>query len=68
MGSGPGGRLATMVANECRKGQNRRADEEEPMDLSDREFWTFVHGMVLGSLFLLAFSGGLAGLYSYRPE
>jgi hypothetical protein len=38
------------------------------MDLSNREFWTFVHGMVLGSLFLLAFSGGLAGLYSYRPE
>jgi hypothetical protein len=24
--------------------------------------------MVLGSLFLLAFSGGLAGVYSYRPQ
>jgi hypothetical protein len=38
------------------------------MELSNREFWTFIHGMVLGSLFLLAFSGGLAGLYSLRVE
>ena len=38
------------------------------MELSNREFWTLIHGMVLGSLFLLAFSGGLAGLYSLRPE
>ena len=38
------------------------------MELSNREFWTIIHGMVLGSLFLLAFAGGLAGLYSYRPE
>lgn len=38
------------------------------MELSNREFWTFIHGMVLGSLFLLAFTGGLAGLYSLRPE
>lgn len=27
-----------------------------------------LHGMVFGSIFLLAFSGGLAGLYSYRAE
>lgn len=38
------------------------------MSLSTREFWTVVHGMVFGSLFLLAFAGGLAGLYSLRPE
>jgi hypothetical protein len=38
------------------------------MELTNREFWTFIHGMVLGSLFLLAFTGGLAGLYSLRPE
>lgn len=38
------------------------------MSLSVREFWTVVHGMVFGSLFLLAFAGGLAGLYSLRPE
>lgn len=38
------------------------------MELSNREFWTLIHGMVLGALFLLAFTGGLAGLYSLRPE
>jgi hypothetical protein len=37
------------------------------MSLSNREFWTVVHGMFLGTLFLLAFAGGLAGLYSLRP-
>src|SRR6266508_5504134 len=36
------------------------------MALTDRELWTVIHGMVLGSLFLLAFAGGLAGLYSFR--
>jgi hypothetical protein len=38
------------------------------MDLTEREWWTLVHGMILGSFFLLAFSGGLAGLYSLRSE
>ena len=38
------------------------------MSLSNREFWTLVHGMVLGSAFLLSFAGGLAGLYSLRPQ
>lgn len=38
------------------------------MSLSAREFWTVVHGMLLGALFLLAFAGGLAGLWSLRPE
>ena len=38
------------------------------MSLTTREFWTLVHGMILGSLFLLAFAGGLAGLWSLRPE
>lgn len=37
------------------------------MTLTDRETWAAVHGMVLGALFLLAFAGGLAGLYSLRP-
>lgn len=36
-------------------------------DLSDREFWTVVHGLVLGTIFLLLFGGGLAGLWSLRP-
>jgi hypothetical protein len=36
------------------------------MELSNREFWGLIHGLVLGSFFLLAFAGGLAGLYSLR--
>jgi hypothetical protein len=38
------------------------------MAFTEREFWTIVHGMGLGALFLLSFAGGLAGLYSFRPE
>ena len=38
------------------------------MSLSFREFWAISHGMIFGTLFLLAFAGGLAGLYSYRAE
>jgi hypothetical protein len=38
------------------------------MDLTSRETWTLIHGLILGSLFLLAFAGGLAGLYSLRTE
>jgi hypothetical protein len=38
------------------------------MSLTFREFWTAAHGMIFGSLFLLSFAGGLAGLYSLRPE
>lgn len=37
------------------------------MELNTREFWTVAHGMILGALFLLAFAGGLAGLYSLKP-
>ncbi len=37
------------------------------MELSTRETWTVIHGLVLGTLFLLAFAGGLAGLWSLRP-
>ena len=38
------------------------------MELSNREFWGLIHGLVLGSFFLLAFAGGLAGLYSLRSR
>lgn len=38
------------------------------MTVSIREWWTVLHGMLLGAAFLLAFAGGLAGLYSLRPE
>ena len=36
------------------------------MELTNRETWTLIHGLVIGSLFLLAFAGGLAGLISLR--
>jgi len=38
------------------------------MSMTLRELWTVLHGLVFGSLFLLTFAGGLAGLYSLRPE
>jgi hypothetical protein len=38
------------------------------MSLTERETWTLIHGLVIGSLFLLAFAGGLAGLWSLRGE
>lgn len=38
------------------------------MSLTSRELWTVIHGMTFGALFLLAFAGGLAGLYSLRTE
>jgi hypothetical protein len=38
------------------------------VSLTGREWWGLIHGMGLGALFLLSFAGGLAGLYSLRPE
>jgi hypothetical protein len=38
------------------------------VELSSHEFWALAHGILLGGGFLLAFSGGLAGFYSLRPE
>src|SRR6266498_1502905 len=37
-----------------------------PMHLTGREWWGLIHGMGFGAVFLLAFAGGLAGLYSLR--
>lgn len=37
------------------------------MNFTEREWWTLIHGMVLGAAFLLAFAGGLAELYSLKP-
>ena len=37
------------------------------MELNSRETWTILHGLILGAVFLLAFAGGLAGLWSLRP-
>jgi hypothetical protein len=41
---------------------------EGSMEVTIREWWTIVHGMGLGAIFLLAFAGGLAGLWSLRTE
>jgi len=38
------------------------------MHLDGREFGALIHGMGFGALFLLAFSGALAGFYSLRPD
>jgi hypothetical protein len=38
------------------------------MSISERELWTLIHGMGLGAVFLLAFGGGLAGLWSLRSK
>lgn len=37
------------------------------MEMTTREFWTVLHGLLFGSLYLLAFAGGAAGLWSLRP-
>jgi hypothetical protein len=38
------------------------------MNLTDRETLAALHGMIFGALFLLAFAGGFAGLYSLKPK
>jgi hypothetical protein len=38
------------------------------MDLSSKELWTLIHGMGLGAVFLLAFGGGIAGMWSLRSR
>ena len=38
------------------------------MELSNRETWGLIHGLLLGSFFLLAFAGGLAELYGLRAR
>jgi hypothetical protein len=38
------------------------------MSFTDKELWTVIHGMGFGAIFLLAFAGGFAGLWSLRPE
>jgi hypothetical protein len=45
-----------------------RASQEPAMYLTAREFWTVIHGMVLGAIFLLAFAGGVAELLGLRAE
>lgn len=38
------------------------------MDITFRDAWTLLHGMIFGAIYLLAFAGGLAEMYALRPE
>lgn len=38
------------------------------MEISIKEAWTVFHGMVFGAIYLLAFGGAIAGIYSFSPE
>ena len=38
------------------------------MEVSAREGWTIIHGLVVGTVFLVAFAGGVVGLWSLRME
>jgi hypothetical protein len=38
------------------------------VEFTSRETWTLIHGLIIGTIFLLAFAGGLAGLWSLRTE
>src|SRR4030042_2658501 len=38
------------------------------MELTAREMWAVIHGLMLGSLFLLAYAGGLAELFNLGSE
>ena len=38
------------------------------MVITDRELWTVIHGMLLGAIFFMAFSGIWVTLLSLHPE
>jgi len=38
------------------------------MEITERELWAVIHGLILGTGFLLAFAGGLAGLWSLKAR
>ncbi|MFA6054307.1 MAG: hypothetical protein WC769_02910 [Thermodesulfovibrionales bacterium] len=38
------------------------------MVITDRELWTVIHGMLLGAVFFMAFSGIWVSLWSLHPE
>jgi hypothetical protein len=50
------------------KSFNNQYFVEAKMELTSRETWTVLHGMVLGALYLLAFGGAVASLYSFVPS
>ena len=38
------------------------------MSLTSNEFWTILHGLIFGSIYLLAFSGGIEGFLGLGKE
>lgn len=38
------------------------------MELTEKEFWIVLHGMLFGAVFLLAFAGSFSALRSLTPE
>jgi hypothetical protein len=38
------------------------------MELTPRELWTELHGIVLGAVYLLAFTGGFIALWDFRSD
>lgn len=36
--------------------------------MTHHEFWTVMHGMLFGALYLMAFAGGVANLWDLRPQ
>ena len=38
------------------------------MELTNRETWTLIHGMIIGSLFLLAFARRARGALQLSPR
>jgi len=36
--------------------------------LTDRELWAVIHGLFLGGIFLLSFTGGIVGLHSLKER
>lgn len=38
------------------------------MSFTAHETWTLIHGMILGTIFILSFALGFASLWSLRPE
>ncbi|HEX5245161.1 MAG TPA: hypothetical protein VFW23_18015 [Tepidisphaeraceae bacterium] len=38
------------------------------MEITSREFWTEFHGIILGAVYLLAFTGGFVSLWDFRSD
>jgi hypothetical protein len=60
-------RCSGMLARRPQRSMRARR-EGRTMELTERELWAVIHGLVLGTLFLLAFGGGLAGLWSLKER